>query len=85
MLWEFFKKPKRGEVYNIGGGRYSNCSILEALDLVEKISNISISRNVVRIPRIGDHIWYISNLKKFRNHYPKWKQKYNTKDSRRTN
>ena len=73
-FWEFFKKPKRGEVYNIGGGRYSNCSILEALDLVEKISNISISRNVVRIPRIGDHIWYISNLKKFRNHYPKWKQ-----------
>ena len=78
-FWEFFKKPKRGEVYNIGGGRYSNCSILEALDLVEKISNISISRNVVRIPRIGDHIWYISNLKKFKNHYPKWKQKYNTK------
>ena len=78
-FWEFFKKPKRGEVYNIGGGRYSNCSILEALDLVEKISNISISRNVVRIPRIGDHIWYISNLNKFRNHYPKWKQKYNTK------
>ena len=78
-FWEFFKKPKRGEVYNIGGGRYSNCSILEALDLVEKISNISISRNVVRIPRIGDHIWYISNLKKFRNHYPKWNQKYNTK------
>ena len=78
-FWEFFKKPKRGEVYNIGGGRYSNCSILEALNLVEKISNISISRNVVRIPRIGDHIWYISNLKKFRNHYPKWKQKYNTK------
>ena len=78
-FWEFFKKPKRGEVYNIGGGRYSNCSILEALDLVEKISNISISRNVVRIPRIGDHIWYISNLKKFRKHYPKWKQKYNTK------
>ena len=78
-FWEFFKKPKRGEVYNIGGGRYSNCSILEALNLVEKISNISISRNVVRIPRIGDHIWYISNLKKFKNHYPKWKQKYNTK------
>ena len=78
-FWEFFKKPKRGEVYNIGGGRYSNCSILEAIDLVEKISNISIIRNVVRIPRIGDHIWYISNLKKFRKHYPKWKQKYNTK------
>ena len=79
-FWEFFKKPKRGEVYNIGGGRYSNCSILEALDLVEKISNISISRNVVRIPRIGDHIWYISNMRKFKKDYPNWKQKYSTKN-----
>ena len=78
-FWEFFKKPKRGEVYNIGGGRFSNCSILEALDLVETMTNISIKRNIIRSPRIGDHIWYISNLSKFKRHYPKWKQKYNTK------
>ena len=78
-FWEFFKKPKRGEVYNIGGGRFSNCSILEALDLVETMTNISIKRNIIRSPRIGDHIWYISNLSKFKNHYPNWKQKYNTK------
>ena len=78
-FWEFFKKPTKGEVYNMGGGRYSNCSIIEALDLVEKIANISIKRDILRKPRVGDHIWYISNLSKFKKHYPNWKQKYNTK------
>ena len=78
-FWQFFKKPTRGEVYNIGGGRYSNCSILEALNLVEDIADISIKRNIIKKPRVGDHIWYISNLSKFKKHYPNWKQKYNTK------
>ena len=78
-FWEFFKKPTKGEVYNMGGGRYSNCSIIEALDLVENISNIEIKREMIKKPRVGDHIWYISNLSKFKKHYPNWKQKYNTK------
>ena len=78
-FWEFFKKPKKGEVYNIGGGRYSNCSIIEALELVENISNIKIKRKMIKKPRVGDHIWYISNLSKFKKDYPNWKQKYNTK------
>jgi CDP-paratose 2-epimerase len=78
-FWEFFKKPKHGEVYNVGGGRFSNCSIIEALDLVENISNIKIKRKILLKPRKGDHIWYISNLKKFKNDYPNWAQKYNTK------
>ena len=78
-FWEFFKKPKRGEIYNIGGGRYSNCSILEALDIVESQYKIKIKRKFIKLPRIGDHIWYISNTSKFKKDYPKWKQKYNTK------
>ena len=78
-FWEFFKKPTSGEVYNMGGGRYSNCSIIEALDLVEEIANIKIKRDILKKPRVGDHIWYISNLSKFKKHYPNWKQKYNTK------
>ena len=78
-FWEFFKKPTSGEVYNMGGGRYSNCSIIEALDLVEDIADISIKRSILKKPRVGDHIWYISNLSKFKKHYPNWKQKYNTK------
>ena len=78
-FWEFYKKPKKGEVYNIGGGRYSNCSVIEALNLVEKLTNIKIQKQIIKTPRGGDHIWYISNLSKFKKHYPKWKQKYNTK------
>ena len=78
-FWEYFKKPTKGEVYNLGGGRYSNCSIVEALNLVENIANISIQRNILKVPRVGDHIWYISNLSKFKKNYPKWKQRYNTK------
>ncbi|MDB3888585.1 NAD-dependent epimerase/dehydratase family protein [Candidatus Pelagibacter sp.] len=78
-FWQFFKRPTKGEVYNIGGGRYSNCSITEALDLVEKVTGISVKRNIIKKPRVGDHIWYISNLSKFKKHYPNWKQKYNTK------
>ena len=78
-FWEFYKKPKYGEVYNIGGGRFSNCSIIEALDLVEKISNIKIQKKIIKENRIGDHIWYISNTSKFKRDYPKWKQKFDTK------
>ena len=78
-FWEFYKKPKSGEVYNIGGGRFSNCSILEALDMVENYSKIKIKKKIIKQNRVGDHIWYISNISKFKKDYPKWKQKYNTK------
>ncbi len=78
-FWEFFKKPRRGEIYNIGGGRYSNCSILEALNILESLTSIKIKRKIIKTPRVGDHIWYISDLKKFKSHYPGWKQIYNTK------
>ena len=78
-FWEFYKKPKRGAIYNIGGGRYSNCSILEALELIEKITNTRIKKKIIKQNRIGDHIWYISNIKKFKKEYPNWVQKYNTK------
>ena len=77
-FWEFYKKPRYGEVYNTGGGRYSNCSVIEALKIVEKIAKIKINKKVVSKNRVGDHIWYISSMKKFKNHYPKWKQKYST-------
>ena len=78
-FWEFFKKPKKGEIYNVGGGRFSNCSVLEGLMMIEDICKIKIKKNYLSINRIGDHIWYISNMKKFKTHYPKWKQKYTTK------
>ncbi len=78
-FWEFYKKPTSGKVYNIGGGRLSNCSILEALYLVEDISGIKIKKKILKTNRVGDHIWYISDMKKFKKDYPNWKQKYSTK------
>ena len=78
-FWEFFKKPKKGIVYNIGGGRFSNCSILEAISEIEHIAKIKIKRKFIKQNRVGDHIWYITDNKKFKKDYPNWKQKYNTK------
>ena len=78
-FWEFYKKPGCGEVYNTGGGRFSNCSVIEALDVVEQLTNIKIKRKILRQNRVGDHIWYISNMKKFKKKYPNWKQKFSTK------
>ncbi len=77
-FWEFFKKPKIGAIYNTGGGRFSNCSIIEALNLVENMSGFQIKKKILKVNRIGDHIWYVSNMKKFRKDYPSWKQKYST-------
>ncbi|MDC1053653.1 NAD-dependent epimerase/dehydratase family protein, partial [Candidatus Pelagibacter sp.] len=77
-FWEFFNNPKYGEVYNIGGGRYSNCSIIEALEIIQKIKKIKIKKKIIKKNRIGDHIWYISDTKKFKKDYPNWEQKYNT-------
>ncbi len=77
-FWEFYKKPRKGEVYNIGGGNFSNCSILECIKYIERKKKIKIKLKIEKKPRVGDHIWYISNLKKFKKHYPNWRQKYNT-------
>ena len=77
-FWEFIKKPNPGEVYNIGGGKYSNCSIIEAINHVEKRLNFKIKIKYLKKNRIGDHIWYISDLSKFKKEYPKWSVLYNS-------
>ena len=55
-------------VYNTGGGRYSNCSIIEALNLVEKITKIKIKKKIIKENRIGDHIWYVSSMKNLKDY-----------------
>jgi len=74
---EFFKAPRVGEVYNMGGGRHSNCSMLEAISLCEEITGKALQWRYSDTNRIGDHIWWISNNSKFSDHYPHWKQTYN--------
>jgi CDP-paratose 2-epimerase len=78
MFWEYHQNPRPGEVYNAGGGRENSTSILEAIDSVNRIfskKGIPAWKNfkIEEYPRIGDHIWYISDLQKFREHYPDWK------------
>ncbi len=68
--------PKPG-VFNIGGNRYSNCSILEAFSIVKNITGIDMKTNYVDENRIGDHIWWISDISKFKQAYPAWTQSYN--------
>jgi CDP-paratose 2-epimerase len=72
----FIRAPRVGEVYNIGGSRHCNCSMLEAIALCEQISSRKLSWEYVEDSRIGDHIWWISDVGKFRQHYPKWKFRY---------
>jgi CDP-paratose 2-epimerase len=76
MFWHFYQNPRSGEVYNAGGGRFSNCSMAEGIDLCEKISGKKMNYTYVDDNRIGDHIWYISDLTKFKSHYPGWNWKY---------
>ncbi|MGE0446654.1 MAG: NAD-dependent epimerase/dehydratase family protein [Vicinamibacterales bacterium] len=68
----FFASPRSGEVYNMGGGRRSNCSMLEAIALCEEIAGRPLAWTYRDEPRIGDHIWYVSDLSRFQAHYPGW-------------
>ena len=61
----FFRAPRIGEVYNIGGSRFSNCSMLEAIQMCQEISGRELSYKVVEENRSGDHIWYISDVSRF--------------------
>ena len=68
----FFDAPRAGEVYNIGGSRFSHCSMLEAIALCEEIAGRELAWTYEDKNRIGDHIWYVSDIGKFRRHYPAW-------------
>ena len=77
MFWHYHQNPKPGEVYNAGGGRNNSTSILEAIDYVNELrkhddlepwTNFTVSDQA----RSGDHQWYISDLSKFKSHYPEW-------------
>lgn len=76
---EVVKAPRAGEVYNIGGSRFSNCSLLEAVALCEEITGNKMATTYTETNRIGDHIWWISDTRKFKTHYPEWRQQYDVK------
>lgn len=80
MFWHFYQNPRQGEVYNAGGGRHSNCSMQEAITICEKITGKKMNYSYSESNRIGDHIWWISDISKFKAHYPSWEFKYNIED-----
>ncbi len=77
MFWHYYQNPKMGEVYNAGGGRHANCSMLEAIDLCEKITGNKMNYSYSETNRIGDHIWWVSDVNKFKQHYPNWNWTFN--------
>jgi len=80
FIHAFFESPRCGEVYNIGGGRTNSCSIIEAFDKVSALSGRQMKYKYVEENRLGDHICYLSDLAKMRNHYPEWDLSYSLDD-----
>ncbi len=79
-FWHFFQSPRSGEVYNIGGGRQSNCSVIEAIRLCENLTGRAMTVNYDAQHRSGDHIWWISDTRRFSAHYPQWIRRYGLAD-----
>lgn len=75
----FYKNPRVAEVYNIGGGRFSNCSMQEAITFSEEIVGKKMDTVYQDENRIGDHIWWIGSLAKFQSHFPKWQLTYDVR------
>lgn len=71
-----YRAPRIGEIYNMGGSRHSNCSMMEAITLCQEIAGRELRWTYTESNRIGDHIWYISDIRKFQSHYPDWQQQY---------
>ncbi|MBF0626141.1 MAG: NAD-dependent epimerase/dehydratase family protein [Magnetococcales bacterium] len=75
-FWHFFQHPRSGEVYNMGGGPDSNCSMLEAIEMSQRVAGRKLHHDYVESNRTGDHIWWVSDLRKFKSHYPGWELTY---------
>ena len=79
-FWEFFQAPRSAAVYNLGGSRHSNCSMLEAIEICEEISQKKLDWTYVEDNRIGDHIWWISDVRKFQADFPNWQYRYGIRE-----
>jgi CDP-paratose 2-epimerase len=75
-FWHYFERPRSGEVYNIGGSRFANCSMLEAIRIAEELTGRPMNWTYRDEARNGDHIWWISDVRRFQSHYPDWRLTY---------
>lgn len=75
-FWHFIQNPKEGAVYNMGGSRHSHCSMLEAIEISERLAGKKLDYSYSETNRAGDHIWYVSDVRRFQNDYPNWAYEY---------
>jgi CDP-paratose 2-epimerase len=75
-----YRSPRQGEVYNMGGGRRSNCSMLEAIELCERLAGQRLQWRYEEANRTGDHQWWISDTRRFEEHYPDWTPAYDIEE-----
>ena len=80
-FYHYFKSPRKGEVYNMGGGRFANVSMLEAIEITERVTGNKLNCEYINKNRIGDHLWWISDTSKFKSHFPEWNYTYNIEDT----
>lgn len=78
-FWHFFQSPTLGAVYNIGGSHHSNCSVLEAISLISELSGHQLNYTLSEQARSGDHIWWVSDVRRFQRDYPEWSFRYDLK------
>jgi CDP-paratose 2-epimerase len=75
-FWSFIERPRSAEIYNMGGSRHASCSVLEAIEQCERIVGRPMNWRYEEQNRVGDHIWWISDVRKFQSHYPDWIYRY---------
>jgi CDP-paratose 2-epimerase len=75
-FWHFMQAPRAGAVYNIGGSRHSNCSMIEAIASCERLTGRPMNWSYSDQNRTGDHIWWISDVRRFQSDYPNWHYRY---------
>jgi CDP-paratose 2-epimerase len=80
-FYHYFQQPRTGEVYNIGGGRFANVSLLEAIQICEKLTGNKFDSEYIDTPRAGDHRWWITNNSKFKSHYPQWQSRFGIEET----
>lgn len=80
-FWEVIQAPRGAQTYNIGGGRKANCSILEAVSILEELTGQPMNLEPCDEPRVGDHKWWISDTRRFESHYPDWSLSYGLRDT----
>jgi len=80
-MWKVVQNPGVGTVYNLGGGRESSCSVLEAIDLCQEIAGRPLRYRCSNRHRAGDHAWRISSVRRFLGDYPAWSRRHGLRDA----